>query len=410
MPAAKRPKPLYERGGYRLQRRSDRTALEIVWYDEDRKRERSASARTEDVELGRAALDRLYLERTKGEAFCPACGQRRTAARIFLTSAIADYLTLAAGKSSIKAITPRLKHVLAFVVEKDLATISCDEVNEEWIERFRKWLRAKPLVTPRGIKKVRSWSTIENSVLQLAAAVNRSGGMVAKFKAQQPKEVNRTPQHRSDIDELSAMFRYCVAPSSGKQPVDRARRDRASLLAFLRISVSTMARPDAAHDVSTDPARLQWNPIHAVLNLNPEGRRQTRKYRATVPIAHQMVPILNQTEGYLIPGTSVKSAWDTMATALALPRDGESGMKLVRRSVANLVRQRLPQEAWGELEMFLGHDTFDDVSDLYAPFMPNYLQRTLTVLESIIDDIEARVPGAFSLLETKAAEPDKIGE
>ena len=66
MPATKRPKALYERGGYYLQRRKGRKALEIVWYDELRKRERSASARTEDVELGCAALDRLYLERSKG--------------------------------------------------------------------------------------------------------------------------------------------------------------------------------------------------------------------------------------------------------------------------------------------------------------------------------------------------------
>ncbi|MGY2733380.1 hypothetical protein [Sphingomonas sp. UYP23] len=397
MPATKRSKPLYERGGYQLHRREGRTALEIVWYDDERKRERSASARTENVELGRAALDRLYLEKTKGEAFCPTCGQRREATRIYLAAAIADYLTLSAGKPSIEAIRPRLTHVLSYLVEKDLVGTACDDVDEDWIERFRKWLHAKPIVTPTGIKKERSWSTVENSVLQLAAAVNRSGGMRAKFKARQPKEVNQTPQHRSDIEELAAMFRYCVSPPPGKQPAERARRDRASLLAFMRISVATMARPDAAHDVSTDPMRSQWNSARKILDLNPAQRRQTRKYRATVPVPRQMARVLDSTEGYLIPGTSVKSAWETMAKALGLPGEGESGMKLIRRSIANLVRQRLPQEAWGELEMFLGHDKFDDVSDLYAPFRPDYLRRALTTVEAIIDEIELIVPGAFSL-------------
>jgi hypothetical protein len=396
MPATKRNKPLYERGGYQLIRREDRKFLQIVWYDEERKRERGASARTEDVELGRAALDRLYLEKTKGEAHCPTCGQRRQGVRVYLSAAIADYLTLSADKSSIEAIRPRLTHVLAYLVEKGLATVACDEIDEEWIEKFRKWLHARPIITPSGIRKQRSWSTVENSVLQLAAAVNRSGGVAAKFKAKQPKSVNRTPQHRSDLSELAAMFRYCVSPPLGKQPVERTRRDRAALLAFLRISVATMARPDAAHDVSTAPERQQWNSAHRVLNLNPSQRQQTRKYRAIVPLPRQMVPILEDTNGFLIPGNSVKSAWKSMALALHLPVAGEAGMKLIRRSIANLVRQRLPQEAWGELEMFLGHAKFDGVSDLYAPFRPDYLRRALATMEEIIDELERLVPGAFS--------------
>ncbi|RYD27929.1 MAG: hypothetical protein EOP89_03690 [Lysobacteraceae bacterium] len=275
------------------------------------------------------------------------------------------------------------------------------------MERFRNWLHARPIVTPTGVRKVRSWSTVENSVLQLAAAVNRSGGIKANFKAHQPKEVNQTPQHRSDLAELAAMFSYCVSPPLGKQPAERAKRDRASLLAFLRISVASMARPDAAHEVSTDPSRGQWNSDRRILNLNPAQRRQTRKYRATVPVPRQMAAVLDATVGYLVIGNSVKSAWETMAKALDLPGEGESGMKLIRRSVANIVRQRLPQEAWGELEMFLGHDKFDDVSDLYAPFRPDYLRRALAVVESIIDELEKLAPGAFSSFGTQELTNDE---
>ena len=59
-------------------------------------------------------------------------------------------------------------------------------------------------------------------------------------------------------------------------------RERASLRRFLMISVATWARPDAAHDFSTDPKRRQWNSKARILSLNPRGRRQTKKYRATV--------------------------------------------------------------------------------------------------------------------------------
>jgi len=395
MPAKKRPEPLYRRGGYSLIRRSDRAALEIIWYDADRGRERSASARTADVDAGRAALDRLFLERTGGDGFCPTCGQRRQAGGVFVTAAIADYLTLSADKTSIEAIRARLTHVLLHIVATDQATLVCESVDEDWVERLRKSLAKVPIVSPSGAKRKRSLSTIENSVLQLAAAIRRCGGIVPKFKAAQPKDVNSTPQHRSDVAELAAMFRHCVAPASGRQPAERARRDREGLLAFLRVSVATMARPDAAHDLSSHPHRGQWNSARRVVSLNPQGRRQTRKYRATLPAPRQLAPLMDAAEGLIVPAMSVRSAWDTMANAIGLPGDREAGMKLVRRSVANIVRERLPQEAWGELEIWLGHDRFDDTSDLYAPFRPDYLRRALAVVEGLIDEIEALVPGAF---------------
>lgn len=402
MPATKRPKPLYQRGDYKLVRRADRPSLEIVWYDRERGRERSASAGTEDVEAGREALDRLFLERTRGETFCPTCGQRRAPGGALVASAIADYLVLNAEKASIEAIRARLAHVLKYLVRIDQAAIACEVVDEAWISRFRKWLAKVPVVSPSGVKKKRALSTVENSVLQLRAAIAACGGVAPKFRAIQPKELNRTPEHRSSVEELADMFRHCVAPTHGRQPAERQRRDRAGLLAFLRVSVATLARPDAAHDLSTAPKRRQWNREHRIISLNPDGRRQTRKHRPVVPAARQIVPILDAADGPVVPAISVKSAWNAMSMALSLPRDGEAGMKLIRRSVANIVRSRLPAEAWPELEMFLGHSRFDDVSDLYAPMRPDYLRRALAEIERLIDEIEQAVPGAFSISAGKA--------
>lgn len=313
-----------------------------------------------------------------------------------MTAAIADYLTLVADRASIDAIRARLTHVLSHLVATNQATLVCEAVDDEWIKRFRTWMKKVPIVSPTGKKRGRSLSTIENSVLQLAAAITKCGGITARFKSQQPKEVNRTPHHRSDVAEIAAMFRYCVDPGPGRQPPERARRDRANLLAFLRISVATLARPDAAHDVSTAPERKQWNSKRRVLSLNPQGRRQTRKYRAVVIAPRQLKPLLDRTKGFFVAAQSVKSGWESMAAALGLPADGESGMKLIRRSIADILRSRLPPEAWGELEMMLGHDKFDDVSDLYAPFRPDYLRRVLAEVERVIDEIETLTPGAFA--------------
>ena len=85
---------------------------------------------------------------------------------------------------------------------------------------------------------------------------------------------------------------------------------------FLMISVATLARPDAAHDVSTAAERGQWNSKFHILNLNPKGRRQTKKYRPVVPVARQVAPWLDATKGYFVAASSVRSAWDNMAAEI----------------------------------------------------------------------------------------------
>jgi hypothetical protein len=56
----------------------------------------------------------------------------------------------------------------------------------------------------------------------------------------------------------------------------------------------------------------------------------------------------------------------------------------------------LPTEACGELEIWLGHDRFDTASELYTPFRPDDLRRALVVINAIIDEVEAAVPGVFT--------------
>jgi hypothetical protein len=146
-----------------------------------------------DVAAGKEALDRIFLERTKGEAFCPTCGQRRDGTTVLVTAAIADYLNLSEAKASIQAIRPRLAHVLNYLVHLNQITLVCGQIDKDWIGRFRAWLAKVPIISPTGKMRLRSLSTIENSVLQLAAAINACGGVTANFKAQQPKDVNQTP-------------------------------------------------------------------------------------------------------------------------------------------------------------------------------------------------------------------------
>lgn len=402
---------LYSRGRYRLEwdRRADgslRTPyLQIVWYDDVAGRNRSRSTGTADQRAAEDELDKWFLKRDRGQAVCPTCGQpRREGTRHLVTTAIADYLVARETRPSIGAIRPRLAHVTEYLHETDRLETACEDIDEDWIDTFRDYMIEVPIVSAGGRTRDRAPGTVEASVRQLAAAINFAYGrkdslFPAGFAAKSPDEVSRTPFYRADISTLAAMFAYCVAPErkdgESDRAIERKVRERAELLAFLRISVATWARPDAAHDVSTDRKRDQWHPRARALNLNPKGRPQTKKYRPIVPAARQIVPLLNATKGFVVTVDSVTKAFQAMQKRLDLPGDGESGMKLIRRSIAHLARKRLGERDWIEGQIMLGHKK-GSTSDTYAPFEAGYLGRALEVTEAIIDEIETLVPGAFT--------------
>lgn len=294
-------------------------------------------------------------------------------------TAIADYLTQKEGSHAYKSASVRLRHCLGFIVETNPA-MRCANVNERTIEQFRKWMGKKTYKTPAGRVKPMSLSTTEGCVLALAAAINATGEK-AQFKAMNLRSVSNTPQYRTSVKEIAAMFKYAME-----------RKDRENLLRYLRASVATMARPDAVMDIHS--GRRQWVSAARALNLNPEGRRQTKKHRPTIPVAKQFAPHLDATDGFYIPIDSIRKSWSRMAEKLGLPTDGEAGWKLIRRSMATLLRNRMGEAYMPQIERMLGHRQ-ESMSDIYALANPAQLGAALVEIEAIIDEIEALAPGAY---------------
>jgi len=83
-----------------------------------------------------------------------------------------------------------------------------------------------------------------------------------------------------------------------------------------------------------------------------------------------------------------------MESALGLPGDGQSGMRLIRRSVATLARKRLGEEHWIQGRTMLGH-VQPTTSDIYAVTDPAHLGHALAVTTALIEEIENLAPGAF---------------
>jgi len=391
MPASRRPKPLYQRGPYSLHRRPGRN-LEIVWYDTERKRERSTSAGTADVEAGKLALDRAFLL-SAGVRHCPTCHRPwEGEASPLLADVIADYLLLADGKAGARSARGRLGHVIGYLADRP--ETRCADVDGRWIDDFRRWLLAMPVRAKDGaVLRPRSIGAVEGCVLQLAAAINAAPGQAAQFRPEQPKAVSRSPVYRADVKTLAAMFRFATAEPH-----------RLNLLRYLRFAVATWARPDAIFDAG--PA--QWHSAARVLDLNPPNRKQTRKYRPKVPTARQFVPFLDSGEAFLTVG-SVRASWGKMRDELHLPGEREAGEKLIRRSVATLARKRIGEANWRQGEMMLGH-VKASISDIYALPDPANLGLALAATEAIIEEVEALAPGAFYRNVTANGRPLEVVE
>ena len=395
MPSTKRPKPLYQRGDFKLYRRADRANLEIVWYDAERRRERSTSAGTSDDGAGRLALDKLYLKAT-GQRFCETCGRPFDGdASPLLLRAINDYLIQVEGSAGYKSTSGRLAHVIEYLAATNPGA-TCAQIDTKWIDGFRKWLAAKPVRSVTGnVLRMRSVSHVEQCVLQLAAAINATPGQSAKFTNEQLKAVAASPHFRADIAQLAAMFRFCLDPAGphirSEKERDTYRAYRANLLRYLRAAVATWARPEEIFDLT----KAQWVSAAGVLDLNPPGRRQTRKYRGKIPVARQFAPFLDEMADQYMPVDSVRASWNAMRKEIGLPQmRGDAGEKLIRRSMSTLARKIIGEAQWRQGEMMLGH-VKASISDIYALPDPANLGLALAATESIIDQIEALAPGAF---------------
>lgn len=368
----------------------------VFRYDPGKGRVVSTSTRTGDIGEAKRALDIIYLRESRGAAVCNACGQILPEAQGFLlVDAITNYqIEIGDNRTSCEAIAARLMHVLDYVETLPRPAVACDEIDERWVQRFREWMAAKPIVSKTGKSRARSLGTVENSVIQLAAVINHAHQRKDTLRGAgfQPKplaQVNQSPRWRATVEQIAAMFQWAVTQGKRGEALHR----------FLAISVATLARPDAALDFSTANHREQWNAANGVINLNPQGRLQTKKHRAIVRCPARLRPWIEATDGQFVrnnrePVSSIRSAWDSMREDIGLPSGAAGGSKSVRRSMASILRsRRCPVD---QLEMQLGHRVLRSVTETYAPYDPDYLSDVLGMIDTIMGEIEKVVPTAFT--------------
>jgi integrase len=238
-------------------------------------------------------------------------------------------------------------------------------------------------------------------------AKGHSDGYVGRIQTVLKAALNRAYRNQ----ELAAAPFVRVLPAGQRTrvlaPVEAAALFNATppehLLVYLLVMFNTMARPEAALELQPFQIDLE----RRLVDTNPPGRRQTRKYRATVPITDTLLPWLQarMKQRYIVqwhdeqsaPLSSLKTTWRRLRNdAERLLREADPGHgglagvvpKTIQHTMATELRRRgVPR--W-EVDGMLGHSTAG-TTDIYAKFAPDYLGKAAAAIDDYMNELQPLV-------------------
>lgn len=383
----------------------------IWWYDAAAGRQQRRSTRTSDVRVACDRLDEHYLASHRPDA-AEQDGYS-------VADAMADYwLEHGQHLPSADPIKARLALFNRFrEVEQSAGRMPSplmpDHLDDAMLNRFRTWAQADPIVARKkdadgnwidGSKRKRAASTVEESVIQLKAALNhafrqRRTRYVPPLRHKTRDQVTPQRTYRLSVEAIGELLDYSLR-GAGKYGGHGARL--LPLRRYLIAAICMLARPDAILDLSVAPSREQWMRDERRIALNPAGRIQTKKVRPVLPVVDLLQSWLDVTDEWFVCGEttrfdakqkidvveqyrvgSVRSAWDGAREQLGIPAGW--GPKLIRHSMATILANRRVDLI--ELEMAMGHRVLAKTTGRYALFQPDYLGTVKAGIEDVIADL-----------------------
>lgn len=156
---------------------------------------------------------------------------------------------------------------------------------------------------------------------------------------------------------------------------------------MLALLYGTLGRPEAMLDLRRESVDFE----RRLLQQNPPGREQTKKYRPTVPVGDFLLPWLEAAPpGPLVawhgkPIDSFKTAWRKLRRRAWLPADVVP--KTIRHTMATELRAADVPEA--EIQGMLGHRAFSGKTEVYAKYRPDYLGRAAAAVDAYMGRVRA---------------------
>lgn len=156
---------------------------------------------------------------------------------------------------------------------------------------------------------------------------------------------------------------------------------------YLALAFGLASRPETILDLHRGFVDFD----RRLIDTNPPGRRQTRKYRPVLPVGAFLLPWLEQAaDGPLVawrgkPIESFKTAWRKMRKRAKLPANFVA--KDIRHTMATEMRAANVPEA--EIDGFLGHKAYGGVTEVYAKYRPDFRSQAVAVIDGYMEKLRA---------------------
>jgi len=324
-----------------------------MWIDPKTRRTGRASLGTTDFEEAKAILNDWFVLNQSKTQEAP---DETTLAEVFARF----YEHHGQHLRSAVDIRRTLRYWLEFHGE---ATIK-QALHQDQQLKFRSWL---------GNEKKLSQSSVRNALMIGKSALNwawKRGDIASVPYVQLVNPPKPEPKGRPlEVEEVARLL-----DAASEQHIR-------VLIAFM---VGTAARTGAILDLGLNQIDLEYR----LIDLNPKGREQTKKYRPTVKLPDQLVSYVearkqtSKSESLILyDGSavdSVKRSWATTRAASGL--EGNVQTYSFRHTIARWLRmQSVP--AW-EVAAQLGHKAPDySTTEIYAPFDPAYLTKATGAID-----------------------------
>ena len=212
----------------------------------------------------------------------------------------------------------------------------------------------------------------------------------------QPKEVARLTElpessPREWIPSFEELGRF----------IDAIDVRQENLFRYVVLALNTWGRPEAIIQFRADQ-QVDW--AFGVVDLNPPGRRQTKKHRPKIKLTDNLAEWLRHWDSPapLIwdgkPVTTMKKTFKRHAIACGLPKFTQYS---IRHFMATYVRHAKPPVSREQRDVWLGHDD-RRTAKWYEHKDPEFLEDARRATDAIIDELQRHTRRSLSARKLRA--------
>jgi hypothetical protein len=387
--------PLFELGNYWIAKVPGSSRLYRFWYDAGVGEIRRRSLETSDLETAKVALAAIVLREGTGRA-----GEPRD---VPLITVLTRYFEEHSDARPNPSAARRAGDLLLDFLGNDAAKVA--ELTQARQREFMAHLSHKHGHSVAYISRVQSI---------IAAALNRA---VATDDDDAGALLTRAPRIIVQLRDVAAILNAPEPEPANWHPdipmlarfLDAIPADEESRLLRFTILTLVFGRPEAVRELTP----FQIDERHKLVALNAQGRRQTKKHRATLPMPEVLWDTLLawRDAGTIIhirkePVLVLRKPWAAVRAAAGLP--DQFVPKSLRHMLATELRmRRVPKE---ERELWQGHRRLS-TNDRYGHYDPDFLSSAKAAVNDLLLELAAACQKPlFRQVSAKAAIPFHTGK